>query len=115
MFEWFCDMWSKSVCSESFMYVLVFQVQNINVSWNSVLNIISEYCHASAILDNVYALYLEDGNICSPVLKNKSQLCFYSKHFSSYCSIFYLIKNYINSISSFGEHKISSSIWLISV
>ena len=32
--------------------------------------IISEYCHASLILSNVDVLYLEDGNVYRPAVKN---------------------------------------------
>ena len=35
------------------------------------MNTIIEYCHASVNLDNVGVLYLEDGNVYRPVLKNK--------------------------------------------
>ena len=38
--------------------------------------IILEYCHASVILDNVDVLYLEDGNVCRPVLKNNTTTIF---------------------------------------
>ena len=40
--------------------------------------IIFEYCHASVVLDNVDILYLEDGNVCRPVLKNNTTTMFYN-------------------------------------
>ena len=41
------------------------------------INSIFEYCHASVNLDNV--VFLEYGNVYRRVLKNKPQLCFFSK------------------------------------
>ena len=43
------------------------------------INIISEYCHALLILDNVGVLYLENWNVCSPVLKNNTAAMFFSQ------------------------------------
>ena len=43
-------------------------------------NIIFEHCHASVILDNVDVLYLEDGNLCRPLLKNKTETMFFLKN-----------------------------------
>ena len=38
-----------------------------------------EYYHASVILDNEDVLYLEDGNVCRPVLKNNTAPMFFSQ------------------------------------
>ena len=43
------------------------------------INTIFEYFHASANSGNVDVLYLEDGNVCRPVLKNKTSTMFFLK------------------------------------
>ena len=57
-----------------------FKIQYVNSS--NTLNTIFAYCHASVNLDNVVVLYLEDGNVYRPVLKNETTTMFFVKtHF----------------------------------
>ena len=53
------------------------EIQYVNSS--ETLNTIFAYCHASVNLDNVDILYLENGNIYRPVLKNKTPTLFFLK------------------------------------
>ena len=45
------------------------------------INTIFKYCHSSVNLDNVDVLYLEDGNVYRPVLKNKPPNYIFLKNF----------------------------------
>ena len=50
---------------------------------------ISEYCHASVILDYIDVLHSEDRNKYRPVLKTIPQLFFSHKTFSSFITVTY--------------------------
>ena len=82
--EWFCDVQSESECSVGDEYISGTE-HNCKLKFGmqthlTHINTIFKYCHASVNLNNVDVLHLEDGNVCNPVLKNKTSTLFSPKN-----------------------------------